>query len=110
MLRARKMSAMIQATNAQTLVSGSLLDHILSPIESISCNFRPHLCVIFMMMNRERTAPVATSVNGKVTYTSKLIELIATLFKSCSNLSSPTSQSSTSLSRHRKTENRVSNL
>lgn len=55
-------------------------------------------------MNHEHMAPVATSVNGKVTYTSKLIELIVTLLKSCTNLSEPTSQSSTLLSRHRKTE------
>ena len=84
MPRARKMLAMTQARNAQTLFSGSLLDHILSPVESISCNlnFRPHLCVIFMIMHHEHMALVTISVSRKVTYTSKLIELIAILLKS----------------------------
>lgn len=83
------MSAMTQARNAQHFFSGSVLDHIVSPTESISCNlnFRPYLCVKLMIMNHEHMAPVATSVNRKVT-----------------------SQSGTLLSRHRKTENLVSNL
>lgn len=69
MLRARKMSSITQARNAQNFFSGSVPDHIVSPIESISCNlnFRPHLCVKLMIMNHEHMAPIATSVNRKVT-------------------------------------------
>lgn len=110
MLRARKMSAMTQARNARTVISGSLLDQTVSPIARISCNssFRPHLHVMFVTMNYEHMPLVATSVKGKVTYTYKLTELIATLLKSCSTLSEPTSQSSIFFSRHRKTENLAS--
>jgi len=83
MRRARK-TAMTQARNAQTLFSGSLVDRIVSSIESTSCNFsfRPQLCVVFVIMNHKHTAPVATSANRKGTSTSKLIELIATELQS----------------------------
>lgn len=63
------------------------------------------LCSWLWIMN---ASLVATSVKGKVTYTYKLTELIATLLKSCSTLSEPTSQSSILFSRHRKTENLAS--
>lgn len=58
MLRARKMSAMTQARNARTVISGSLLDQTLSPSARISCNssFRPHLHVMFVTMNYEHVS------------------------------------------------------
>lgn len=111
MLRAREMSAVTQGRNAQAVFSGSLLDQTVSPIERIKLQLQlqaSSMCCVRDYELRTHVSGQHQSKEKSFILTSQ--QLIATLLKSCSNLSEPTSQSSTLFSRPRKTKNLVANL